>query len=147
MKKILILLLVAMCLFVLSINAFAESSKKKQTVYVPAVHNDLSVESESRIGLTRLVIRNIDLQKPITLISVDFYDSDGTLIKEYLDSKLSLGPLASITFINDDLQNLYPNGDRPSFIVKWEGDKGVNSPIIASSIGILTLDPNHHNKG
>ena len=147
MKKILIFVLAAMCLFVLSMNAFAGSRlTKKQTVYAPALYNDQSsVGGEVRIGTTtRLIIRNLDRQERITLTSVAFYAPNGELVKEYLLFDQILDSLASDTFLTN-YSNLgfgvYDiDGGRPCFIVKWKGERGVIPPIIESSRAILTKE-------
>jgi hypothetical protein len=67
-----------------------------QTSYVP-VYSHIYHQNRQEIfnlGAT-LSIRNTDLEKPIIITSVRYYDSDGKLIKQYLERPIQLDALAS----------------------------------------------------
>ena len=75
-----------------------------------------------------LSIRNTDIDQPITIVSVKYYDTDGKLLKEYLDQPLELKTLASTRYIIKESDKA--GGSGANFIVKWKSEKKVNLPII-----------------
>ena len=75
-----------------------------------------------------LSIRNTDIDQPVTLVSVKYYDTEGKLLKEYLDEPLELNALASARYIIKE--NDKAGGSGANFIVKWKSNKKVTPPII-----------------
>ena len=100
-----------------------------QTVYVPIYSHIYSGAKSRPFDLTAtLSVRNTDRKNSITITSVAYYDTDGNLIKEYLDAPIKLKALASARYI-------IPEGDKTggsgaNFIVKWKSTAAVNPPII-----------------
>ena len=75
-----------------------------------------------------LSIRNTDIDQPVTLVAVKYYDTEGKLLKEYLDEPLELKALASTRYIIKE--NDKAGGSGANFIVKWKSNKKVTPPII-----------------
>jgi hypothetical protein len=75
-----------------------------------------------------LSIRNTDIDQPVTLVAVKYYDTEGKLLKEYLDEPLELKALASTRYIIKENDNA--GGSGANFIVKWKSNKKVTPPII-----------------
>jgi len=100
-----------------------------QSVYVPIYSHIYSGVKSRPFDLTAtLSVRNTDRKNSITVTSVAYYDTDGNLIKEYLDTPIKLKALASTRYI-------IPEGDKTggsgaNFIVKWKSTSAVNPPII-----------------
>lgn len=104
---------------------------KGQTVYVPAYSHIYSGNREIPFLLTvTLSIRNIDLDHPITITVVDFYETQGKFLKKYLDKPVQLGPLESTRYIVP--QKDKSGGSGANFLVEWKSEKAVNPPIIES---------------
>ncbi len=76
---------------------------------------------------TILSIRNTDINQPVTIVSVKYYDTEGKLLKEYLDEPLPLKALASTRYIIKEGDKA--GGSGANFIVKWKSDKKVTPPI------------------
>jgi hypothetical protein len=73
---------------------------KGQTVYVLAYSHIYHGDREQPFLLAvTLSVRNTDPDHPITLTTVDYYDSDGKLLKSYLDKEMKLGAMASIRYV------------------------------------------------
>ena len=157
MKKAIVFLSVALCLILLSTTAFAFGPKVKksrgQTVFVAAAYSDLSYKKDdvtiNQVCVTRLIIRNTDLDLPITVNSVAFYDPDGNWVKEFLESPVLpvlINPLASITFLaSGSTLGVDPydiDGGRPCFLVEWEANRPTNVPSISGIVLILRPDGN-----
>ena len=106
-----------------------------QVVYAPIYshiyHGVVHPRRKNKLNLSaNLSVRNADMENTIELISVDYYDTDGNLVKRYLDGPKTLMPLASDFFFISTFDTT--GGWGANFIVKWKSAKPVNSPIIES---------------
>ena len=102
---------------------------KGQTVYVPAYSNVFSGPLKRPFQLaTTLSIRNIDRGATIRVIAIDYYDSNGKLVRRHLEKPQAVAPLAS-TYIHVEEKDV-SGGFGASFIVKWEADRIINAPVI-----------------
>ena len=105
------------------------SRSNGQTVYV-AVYTHIYSGLKGRpfqLGAT-LSIRNTDPKHPVTLVSVKFYDTDGKLIKDYLDEPQRLNALVSTRYVIKEGES--GGGSGANFLVTWKSEKIVNPPII-----------------
>lgn len=100
-----------------------------QTVYVPVYSHIYTWEQSRTMNLTAtLSIRNTDLSHPIILASVKYYDSDGKLVRDYLEQPGQLGPLASTNFVVDQADTA--GGSGAAFLVEWVTPQSVSDPVI-----------------
>jgi len=100
-----------------------------QTVYVPIYSHIYSGVKGRPFDLAAtLSIRNTNLQNPIVLESVKYYDSDGKLVKDYLKKPLQLNALASTRYIITEDEKA--GGSGANFMVVWKSEQNVNPPII-----------------
>lgn len=100
-----------------------------QTVYVPIYSHIYSGVKGRPFDLAAtLSIRNTNLQYPITLISVKYFDTTGKLVADYLKTPTELGPLVSTRYIitEDDKAG----GSGANFIVVWKSEQKLNPPVI-----------------
>ncbi len=125
-------LVITIALFFFSNPAAADVLYVKgQTVYVAVYSHIYSGDQERPLYLTAtLSIRNTDQTNKIRLLSVDYHGSDGTLLKKYINSPLSLAPLASERYVIKESDK--SGGSGASFIVKWQADRQVSPPLIES---------------
>lgn len=100
-----------------------------QTIYAPAYSHIYSgnKQVQSLLAVT-LSIRNTDPNHAIKILSVDYYDTEGKRLKQYLSAPIVLSPLATTRYI-------IPQGDKSggsgaNFIVSWNARNPVNAPII-----------------
>jgi hypothetical protein len=104
---------------------------KGQTVYVPVYSHIYTGPKSHPMQLTStLSIRNTDTDSPITILSVDYYDSKGNLVSNYLSENVSLKALASARYIVKEYDK--SGGSGANFIVKWGAKEKVNPPIVES---------------
>ena len=109
---------------------------KGQTIYVPAYSHIYYGDREQPFYLTvTLSLRNTDPDHPITIVSVEYYDTDGKLIKRYSEGEVKLAALASTRYIVKESDKA--GGSGANFIVRWKSDAKVTEPI-AESIMIST---------
>lgn len=100
-----------------------------QTVYVPVYSHIYSGDKERPYLLTAILsIRNTDPGHPVTILLVDYYGSDGKLIRKYIDKPVQLNAMASIRYVVGESDK--SGGSGANFIVKWKAASKVNPPII-----------------
>lgn len=125
-------MVLAACLLV-SVG-YAESETRLssgQTVYVPIYSHVYAGDMETPFYLAAtLSIRNTDPNHPITIVSVNYYDSNGRLLRSFLDKPSQLNALASTRFIIKESDKA--GGSGANFIVSWEAEAYANIPIIES---------------
>jgi hypothetical protein len=104
-----------------------------QTVYVP-IYSHIYADDRYRdtpfLLTATLSIRNTDQNRPFTLKSVNYYDSKGVLLKEYLEKPTTIEPLGSTRFIVPESES--KGGSGAKFLVDWEAGSPVVEPIIES---------------
>lgn len=120
---------------------------KGQTVYVPVYSNVFSGPRKRPFQLAAtLSVRNTDPAASLKITAIDYYDTNGKLVRRYRTGALALGPLASADFHIDEKD--VAGGFGANFIVRWEADRAINTPIIecvmigtASGQGISFVSP------
>lgn len=132
MASIPIAMLSLLCLVIPEKSLASETGirlSKGQTVYVPAYSNVFTGPKKLPFQLaTTLSVRSTDLAAPIRITSIEYYDTNGRMIRRYLDKPLNLGPLAS-TFVHIEEKDA-SGGFGANFIVRWNADRVVNAPVI-----------------
>ena len=104
---------------------------KGQILYVPAYSHIYSGNREKPFLLTvTLSIRNIDPKHQINITLVDYYETQGKLLKKYIKSPIKLNPLESLRYVIPERDE--SGGSGANFIIEWHSDKRVNRPIIES---------------
>ena len=119
-----------------ALAASATPKTKGQTLYVPVYSHIYSGDRERPVYLAAtLSIRNTDPAHAIRLVRVDYFNSEGKLLRRYLDQPIELGPMASTRFIVGESDKA--GGSGANFIVRWEASTPV-SPPVAEGIMIST---------
>ena len=102
-----------------------------QMVYIPAYSHIYHGNKETPLLLSvTLSIRNIDPNNSLTISAVNYHETEGPLVKEYIKQPVVLGPLGSERFIVPQKDNT--GGSGANFIVKWHSEEPINPPIIES---------------
>jgi len=102
---------------------------KGQLVYVPVYSHIYHGDLERKFLLTGIVsIRNTDQNHAITITLADYYDSDGKVIRRYLQKPLTLNPMASTRFIVKESDT--KGGSGANFLIKWKAETEGNEPIM-----------------
>ena len=100
-----------------------------QTVYVPVYSHVFSGPRNIPFLLAAtLSIRNTDLSAPLRVTSIDYYDTNGKLVRRYLDKPLTVGPMAS-TYVHIQEKDV-SGGFGANFIVRWEAVRMINAPVM-----------------
>lgn len=102
-----------------------------QTHYVPVYSHIYGGNKERPFHLAvTLSRRNTDKAHSFSLVTVDYYDSDGKLLRHYLDKPVDLRPMASTRYIvkESDIEG----GSGANFLVEWKSTLPVSIPIVES---------------
>ena len=113
----------------------------KQTFYVP-IYSDIYTDRDNRKVLlsATLSVRNTTLKKSLYINKIDYYGTDGTFIKSYLNKPIELPAMATLNYIVEKEED--KGGSGANFIIEVEGiDETVKPVIEAVMIG------NFSNKG
>lgn len=115
--------------------------KYKQSFYVP-IYSDIYTDSDNRKVLlsATLSVRNTTLSKSLYINKIDYYATDGTFIKSYINTPIELPAMATLNYIVEKEED--KGGSGANFIIEVEGlDDSVTPVIEAVMIG------NFSNKG
>ena len=105
------------------------TTSEGQSIYVPAYSHIYGGDRERPFLLTvTLSVRNTDPNHPIRIMAVDYYETSGALLKNYLSNPLTLKPLESVRYVVPEKDKA--GGSGANFIVVWQSDQQVNSPIV-----------------
>ncbi len=136
MKKIFSFVCLLFLLFIPFVAPVLHAEEKSglssgQTIYVPAYSHIYSGDREKPFLLTvTLSIRNIDPRHQIKITRIDYYETQGKFLKNYLDAPVILNPLESIRYVVPEKDK--SGGSGANFMVEWASDKLVNPPLIES---------------
>jgi len=131
MRLLFILISLVVCLLCGSLLQAAEPVIKtqSQSIYVPAYSHIYHGNKETPLLLSvTLSIRNIDPNDSMTVTEINYYETEGALVKKYLSEPLLMGPLGSERFVVPQKDNT--GGSGANFIVSWTSETKINPPII-----------------
>jgi len=105
-----------------------ERAATGQLVYVPVYSHVYYSGGKPYLLEATLSIRNTDPKRRITVNSVEYYDSQGTRLRQFLDAPLMLEPLATTEFLIPALDT--KGGSGANFLVEWVAETSVATPLI-----------------
>lgn len=106
----------------------AEALTSGQTIYVPVYSHIYSKGGQPTLLATTLSIRNTDPAHAITLNTVQFFNTSGNLVKDYLEKPVSLAPLATTEILVEEQDT--KGGSGANFMVSWSSGEEANPPLI-----------------
>jgi hypothetical protein len=114
---------------------FSSADKKNfnsiQEYYVPVYSSIYGHTGKNEFLLSAtLSIRNIGFTDSLYISKIDYYDSEGKLLKKYLDSTVLLKPMASMEFVVASSER--KGGAGANFVVECFGNNILNEPLIQS---------------
>lgn len=105
------------------------TSSTGQLVYVPVYSHIYQRDQERTFNLTTtLSIRNADPEHSFSITRVSYYDSDGNLVENYIDSEEYVGPMASTSYVIEERD--LRGGVGANFLVDWESKEAIVPPVI-----------------
>lgn len=106
----------------------SDDTFENKTFYVPVYsHIYVSDENYVKMGIT-LSIRNTDLAQDLYIKAIDYYNTEGKLVKTYISQPHILKAMSSVDFIVD-LDDM-SGGNGAKFLVKFASKKQTPIPVI-----------------
>ena len=110
-----------------------ESENVKRGVYEYQYHTSsinytIPFSNEKRERYFEETIRNTDGKHPIQIDAVQYYDSAGQFIRNYLEQPMRLSPMASTAFVVDEDDSA--GGVGANFIVAWSSEQQTTKPVV-----------------
>lgn len=100
-----------------------------QRIYVPAYSEIFYGQGNLYMELAvTLAIHNTDLDAPIIIQSVRYYDTNGQQVRDYISDPVEVPPLATTGFLLEGESG--SGGWGANFIVEWGAEEPVYEPII-----------------
>jgi len=100
-----------------------------ELVFVPIYSSIFYDNAKQTIELAAtLSVHNVNPDNKITILRVDYYDTEGRLIKKYLQKPLVLNGLQTTNFVVEKSNTA--GGTGANFLVEWQSMQDVTSPII-----------------
>lgn len=100
-----------------------------QTIYVPA-YSQIPVGDRGHpfaLSVT-LSVRNTDRSSPIIITSVQYYDADGRVVRDFLTKRLRVAPMAAMDYFVQERDA--SGGTAASFLVEWVAEQPVSEPVV-----------------
>lgn len=105
-----------------------EPSFSKKEFYVPVYSHIYYAQNRfTKLSIT-LSIRNTDSEKNLYVENIDYYNTEGTLVKQYIKKPHVLKPMASVDFVVN-LEDM-SGGSGANFLVNIASKEKINEPII-----------------
>jgi hypothetical protein len=100
-----------------------------ETIYVPIYSSIFFHDSKRTIDLAAtLSIHNVDPAHPLTITKVDYYDTQGKMIRGYLEKPAVLAPFETRNFVIEKSDTT--GGTGANFIVEWRTEQPVITPLV-----------------
>lgn len=100
-----------------------------QLLYVPVYSHIYIGDAERPFNLAvTLSVRNTDPTDSVRLVSVEYFNSTGRLVRRYLDAPRLLAPLEATRFVIGETDTA--GGSGASFLVRWDAGQQVNAPLV-----------------
>jgi hypothetical protein len=110
------------------LNQKIDETLEKKTIYIP-VYSHMYISSDNYIKMSiSLNVRNTDIAEDLYIESIDYYNTEGKLVKNYIAQPHILKPMGSVDFIVD-LEDMN-GGNGAKFLVKFASKSNVSTPII-----------------
>ena len=100
-----------------------------QVLYMPVYSNIPHLKKQDYDLSAFLAIHNTDLTHQIKITKVDYFNTDGKRIKNFIASDQQIDPLATKIF---PIPKEDQSGAGANFLVEWIADQPVNEPLIES---------------
>lgn len=105
------------------------SYARGQVLYVPVYSHIFHRSADRTFDLTTtLSIRNTSATASLTIDAVDYFDSEGTILKSYVEHPRRIGPLASTFVVIEERDRT--GGVGANFMVTWQAAGEITPPLV-----------------
>lgn len=105
--------------------------KFEDILYVP-IYSDLYIDKTNQSSLlaATLSIRNTSLTDTLFVSVIDYYNTEGSLVKSYIDQPVYMNPMATINYVLEKEDT--SGGPGANFIVKLNSNSENIKPLVQS---------------
>ncbi len=98
-------------------------------IYVP-IYSDIYIDANNQNSLlaATLSIRNTSYIDSLFITSIEYFNTDGTMVRSYIENQISLKPMATINYVVEREDNT--GGSGANFVVKLSSKSKSIKPII-----------------
>ncbi len=109
--------------------AAAQQAISGQTLYVPVYSHVYHGPKNRPFPLTcTLSIRSTDMTRNFQVLSVDFYNSHGKLVRNLVQEPQLVGPMNTLEYIVHENDN--DGGSGANFVVRWSAEQALSAPLV-----------------
>jgi len=109
----------------------------KKTVYVPIYSEIYNRTKETSVLLTAtLSIRNTSETDTLFLSRVAYYNTEGTLVSQYLEQAIYLKPMETIDYVIEEKDDV--GGAGANFLIDWYANRPIKPLFQAVMIGAVS---------
>ncbi|GAL21100.1 MULTISPECIES: DUF3124 domain-containing protein [Vibrio] len=105
----------------------ASNGSDATSAYVPAYSHIYTDGGKAVLLETTLVVRNTDPKNSINIHSIDYFDTNGNLVRQFLEEGYELSPLSSSEYLVEKRET--SGGVGANFIVNWSNPNQASKPI------------------
>lgn len=117
------------------VNEAAVDSLMRE-VYVPIYSDIYNQTRDSRTLLTAtLSIRNTSIRDSLFISKIDYYNTEGDLVRSYIEQPIYLRPMESIDYVIEQQDNT--GGSGANFLIDWYSRKPLHPLFQAVMVGGL----------
>lgn len=106
-----------------------EAFPEQQMLYVP-IYSDIYVDRENSALLlaATLSIRNTSLMNPLYIDLIDYYNTQGDLVRHYLENPIVLPPMASVNYVIE--REDAAGGSGANFLLSIRKKTSTSTPLV-----------------
>ena len=117
-------------------QAQSDSAYLTKKVYVPVYSDIYQRTRQDRTSLTStLSIHNTSETDTLYISRIDYYNTEGKLVRKYIESTIFLSTFETLEYVVDEADNT--GGSGANFVIEWYGNKKLNPLFQAVMIGGL----------
>lgn len=123
-------------------NIDASKIRYSDVIYVP-IYSDIYVNEQNQNSLlsATLSIRNTSFADSLFISKIDYYNTDGRLVKKFITQPISLKPLSTINYVIEKEDDT--GGSGANFIVELSAENENIKPLIQA----IMIGENGKNQG
>ncbi|WP_452599327.1 DUF3124 domain-containing protein [Pontimicrobium sp. MEBiC01747] len=98
-------------------------------IYVP-IYSDIYIDSQNQNHLlsATLSIRNTSTTDSLFISKINYYNTDGNMVKRFINGTISLRPMATVNYVIEKEDN--SGGSGANFIVELKSKNSSTKPVI-----------------
>jgi hypothetical protein len=116
-------------------RALSKNDRKFEDVLYVPIYSDIYIDKviQSSLLSATLSIRNTSLNDSLFVTKIDYYNTEGDLVKAFINQPIGLAPMATVNYVVEKEDT--SGGPGANFIVKLNSNNKIKPLIQAVMIG------------